>query len=204
MRVSFQLALLAGVASLGPIAARAEEEASASPVLTETLTSGVYALEGGFDVKAGTHVVWQVLTDYEGLPRFVHSVHSSVAQSVGDGGVQVEQHFEGKLLIFTRDLSVLLDVSEHPERGITFRDRAHRDFDDYRGAWQIRELPTGSRVIYLLRAKPHDAIPEFLARGAFKDGAIQMLIELRDEILRRNLSASLSRLDLARQEGGGQ
>ncbi len=179
------LCLLATIGNAG--VARATQDGGADdPVLSETLTSGVYALEGSFQVKAEPSLVWQVLTDYDHLSHFVPSVRTSVATVRLDGGLSVAQQFEVNVLIFSRDMRVRLSIDEEPERRIAFRDTAKHDFDLYQGSWTITKTATGSRVVYLLQARPHEAVPEFVSRGAFKDSALQMLGQLRDEIVRRS------------------
>lgn len=186
MRSPLRLALLAGtVIAFGALAEADEGAVGPSPVLTETLSSGVYALQGSFDVGVRPHVAWQVLTDYDGIPHFVPSILTSVAVKQGAREQVVDQEFEGKALIFTRDMHVRLDVHEQPERRITFRDVALTDFEVYRGSWRIQKTPDGSRVVYLLWAKPKGFAPAGVTRGAFKDAALRMLGELRTEMVRR-------------------
>jgi carbon monoxide dehydrogenase subunit G len=189
MRRFFRIAFLAGAMAFSSLSARADD-AAGNPFMGETEVSGVYALEGGFEVKAGSHVVWQVLTDYDDLPHFVPSVRSSIARTLADGGLLVDQEFEGKALIFSRDMRVRLAVSEQPEHDIVFRDTALGDFEVYAGSWQIQPVGAGTKVTYRLRAQLRSAAPDFIARGAFKSSAVQMLGLLRDEIVRRNLSSS--------------
>jgi carbon monoxide dehydrogenase subunit G len=172
--------------------------------MLESEASGIFALEGGFEVSAGVDVVWQVLTDYDGLPHFVPSVRSSTARKLADGGLLVDQDFEGKALIFSRDMRVRLAVSEHPERGIVFRDTALGDFEVYEGSWEIQQSRGGTKVTYRLRAQLRDAPPEFIARGAFKASAVQMLGLLRDEIVRRNLRSSAVRTQTTPPQGGAR
>ena len=202
MRHFLGIAWLAGGMALGGLSARADEVTPANPFMGETEVSGVYALEGGFEVNAGNHVVWQVLTDYDDLPHFVPSVRSSIAWKLADGGLLVVQDFEGKALIFTRDMRVRLAVSEQPERGIVFRDTALGDFEVYEGSWQLQPTSRGTKVAYRLRARLRDAPPDFIARGAFKGSAVQMLGLLRDEIVRRDLASSAVRTKTTQPESG--
>ncbi len=185
MRSSLRFAWLVGAVTTFGGLARAEEGAAPKPALSESLDAGVYALKGSFDVDAAPHAVWQVLTDYDAMPHFVHSIRTSVAEKPKGKERFVTQEFIGKALIFTRDMHVRLDIREQPERRITFHDVKLEDFDVYRGSWRIQRAAAGTHVVYLLWAKPHGPTPAAIARGAFKDAAILMLTELRGEILRR-------------------
>ena len=71
----------------------------------------------------------------------------------------VDQEFEGKALIFTRDMRVQLDVREQPERRITFRDLALSDFEVYRGSWPHPEDARGSEPSTTFGPSPRAAPP---------------------------------------------
>jgi hypothetical protein len=204
MRRCLWIACLAGGMTFGGLSARSDEATPGNPFLRETEVSSVYALEGGFEVTAASHVVWQVLTDYDDLPHFVPSVRSSIAWKLEDGGLLVVQDFEGKALIFSRDMRVRLAVSEQPERGIVFHDTALGDFEVYEGSWQLQPTGGATKVTYRLRARLRDAPPDFIARGAFKASAIQMLGLLRDEMVRRELSSSAVRTKTTQPESGAK
>jgi carbon monoxide dehydrogenase subunit G len=157
----------------------------AGPFVHEALDSDVYTLQGSFEVAAVPHVVWDVLTDYTHLPHFVPGVLTSIAEPLVDGHRLVSQEFEARVLVFSRDVRVRLDVQEQPEQHVSFRDVSLQDFDLYQGSWSLQPMPGGTRVDYALRAKPRDSFPEVLANGAFKDNGLQMLFRLRNEMLRR-------------------
>ena len=177
-------ALISAAVFAAPLlAARADESA---PALRETLQDGVYQLVGGFEVAADPHLVWAGLTDFDSMPHYVPSIRSSVPETASDGGLVVVQQFEGKAFIFTRTINVRMTIQEQPERQIAFQDVAAKDFDTYQGSWQVQSLDGGTRVVYRLTAKPRGAVPGILGRGAFKDGAVQMLSELRAEMVRRS------------------
>lgn len=202
MRRFLGIAWLTGGMAFGGLSARADEATPGNPFMGETEVSSVYTLEGGFEVKAGNHVVWQVLTDYDDLPHFVPSIRSSIAWKLADGGLLVVQDFEGKALIFSRDMRVRLAVSEQPEHDIAFRDTALGDFEVYEGSWQLQTTGSSTKVTYRLRARLRDAPPDFIARGAFKASAVQMLGLLRDEVVRRDLSSSMVRTKAPQPESG--
>ncbi len=204
MRRFLGIAWLAAGMAFGGLSARAEDAPPGNPFLRETEVSSVYALEGGFEVNARNHVVWQVLTDYDDLPHFVPSIRSSIAWKLADGGLLVVQDFEGKALIFSRDMRVRLAVGEQPERGIVFRDTEVGDFEVYEGSWQLQPTDAGTKVTYRLRAQLRSGAPDFIARGAFKASAVQMLGLLRDEILRRDLASSAVRIKTTQPESGAK
>ncbi|HVE13430.1 MAG TPA: SRPBCC family protein [Elusimicrobiota bacterium] len=142
-------------------------------------------IEGRFSVEASSRTAWQVLTDYEGLPRFVSSMRVSRIAQRRPGGVLLEQEAVAKAYLLSRSVSVLLDVREDPERGLAFEDVSHRDFEFYRGRWRIEGGGAALSVRYELEARRKFAAPGFVARGAFRKNAEALLRQVRAEIARR-------------------
>jgi len=142
-------------------------------------------VEGVFTVDASSMTVWSVLTDYSHMPVFVAGMKQSrVVDRTGDS-LTLEQIATGKFLFFSRDVRVLLKVQEHPNDGITFEDVSHKDFTSYRGSWRIEGEPPAVLVVYSLEATRKFDVPNFIARGIFKKNAENLLVDVRNEILRR-------------------
>ena len=131
-----------------------------------------------------------MLTDFANLPRFVPSVLSSQAEP-GDGGHLVTQELEGKVLLFSRQVHLLLWVRTDGAERLDFQDLSLRDFTRYEGAWSFRAIPAGTRVRYSLRAQPRADLPGPLTGGAFERSALQMLSQLRNEMQHREAVRAL-------------
>jgi len=79
-----------------------------------------------FDAQAVLHLaadertVWQTITDYAGLPRFMPGIRACRVierASTGEGErLVVEQKGEFKMLLFAQSMDVLLDVEHAPMR----------------------------------------------------------------------------------------
>jgi hypothetical protein len=142
-------------------------------------------LEGGFSIEASTSVAWAVLTDYDGMGSFVSSIRSSrLLERRGDVEI-VEQLMRGKAGIFRKPVHLILEVKETSREKISFRDVSKKSFRVYEGAWEIIPLEGRLEVRYFLKAKPDFFAPDFLAISAFKNTAMSLLTEVRNEIASR-------------------
>jgi carbon monoxide dehydrogenase subunit G len=145
-----------------------------------------YIVDAGFDVSAPALVAWQVLTDYEGIGRFVSSIRQSTIKRREAGRVLLEQHGVGRAWIVSLPMHVVLDVREEGQHRLTFRDVCGKSFAMYEGMWQLTTLDSGTtRVTYRLKADPNGRQPAMLARSAIRGSVRKLLDEVRDEILAR-------------------
>jgi hypothetical protein len=159
---------------------------AASPVsLAFQEKNHIYDIDAAFDVAAEPSVVWDVLTGYEHIPKFVGSLKKSeVHEELGPYHFLLEQEFEGGFLFFTKRVRVLLDVHETWYQSINFTDLDHKDFAFYEGSWELTPDPgKGLRITYNLKAKQNFDAP---FAGDYMRGGVQELLEaVRREILRR-------------------
>jgi len=142
-------------------------------------------VEGRCPIDASRSVAWSVLTDYDGIDRFVSSMRDSRVTDRRDDEILVEQTAVGRMFLFSRRLRATLRVHEEPPNRIRFEDTLGRDFKSYRGEWRIEESRDGVQIVYRLHALPAFSIPDFVARGVFRSTARQLLLEVRSEIERR-------------------
>ena len=153
--------------------------------LTVDDARGVCSVHGEFVVQASPDTAWAVLSDYDNIPRFVHSMVSSKAEYLADGRIVVRQQAVGHMFLFSRRVNVQLEVREQPGQWIEFRDVLGKDFTHYVGDWEIAPDSSGTRVIYRLEASPRVAMPSGMRCGLLKHAARDLLDEVRAEILRR-------------------
>ncbi len=176
-------ALWAGVV---PATAADDVEGDADGV-TVSVTRGPAGLkvDGRCLVRAPVSVAWEVLTDYDGITRFVSSIRESRVAGRSDHHVVVEQVAVGRLLLFRKRFRATLFVEETPPTRIRFEDVLGRDFEDYRGEWRIEERPGGVEIVYRVNARPSFSVPDFVARGLFRRTARELLSQVRSEMERR-------------------
>lgn len=143
------------------------------------------AVGGRFHVDLPPSAAWSVVTDYDHIPEFVHSMLSSRSDRRSDGRLLVAQTARGGFFLFHRRVQVLLEIDEEPKRRIGFRDALGKDFEHYDGEWTLEPDSSGTEVRYSLHAEPRSAIPRALCRRVLKRTAAELLTQVRDEMLRR-------------------
>jgi ribosome-associated toxin RatA of RatAB toxin-antitoxin module len=170
------------IASAAP-RAEAMEQADATGV-TVREQDGIYHVAAEFTVAQSAPVVFAVLTGYEQIPRYMPDVRSSRVIERSDGHAVVEQEAVARVMMFTKRVHLVLDVSEGRET-IRFRDRCGKSFDHYEGAWTLSAAgPDRVTVRYELAAKPSFDVPEFLLKRLLKRDAQEMIRRLQDEMTR--------------------
>lgn len=146
---------------------------------------GVYEVRGRFETTAHLDVVWAVLTDYEGIPRFVRSMRESVVEERKGTRLRMRQEAVVGVFPLKRKARLVLDVQERAPERIEFRDLSGQDFRVYRGAWDLAGDSTGTRVAYSLDADPKAAAPGWIGRNMMRRGAEDLLEQVRAEVERR-------------------
>ncbi|HKQ56982.1 MAG TPA: SRPBCC family protein [Candidatus Eisenbacteria bacterium] len=162
-------------------------EAAGAGDVTVQVTRGAAGLEveGRCTVVAPVAIVWEVLTDYDGIDRFVSSMRESRVTERDEHHALVEQVAVGRLFLFSRKFQVTLFVEEFPDTTIRFADALGKDFESYVGEWRIEARPEGVGLVYQVGARPSFSIPDFLARGVFRRTARDLLAQVKTEIERR-------------------
>jgi len=72
-------------------------------------------------IAAPAALVWQVLTDYEGLARFIPGISKSSVREKNGNRVLVDQAGEARFLVFSFPIEVRLEVVEGPPDWVTSR-----------------------------------------------------------------------------------
>lgn len=142
-------------------------------------------VEGRCRINATGATAWRVLTDYDGIERFVSSMRYSRVTRRDNDGILVDQMAVGRVFLFSRRIRTTLRVHEEPPGRIRFEDVLGRDFKSYRGEWRIEETRGAVEIVYQLQARPTFSMPDFVMRGLFRATARDLLAEVRTEIERR-------------------
>jgi hypothetical protein len=148
-------------------------------------TDKTYVVDAAFEVNVPAPIAWEVLTDYEGIGLFVSSIRRSTIKEREPGRVLLEQHGVGRAWIISLPMHVVLDVREHDQRVLAFRDVCGKSFSTYEGAWELSTVAGGTRVTYRLKADPTGRQPAMLAKSAIRGSVRQLLDEVREEMLTR-------------------
>jgi hypothetical protein len=145
---------------------------------------GVYRVAASFSTDHPMAVAHAVLTDYERIPRFMPDVRSSRILERGTGRAVVEQEAVARVLFFSKQVRLVLDVQESPAT-IHFRDRSGASFVRYEGTWTLREHDGHAVIGYELLAEPAFDVPEFILTRLLKRDAGRMIERLQAEIADR-------------------
>ena len=151
----------------------------------ERAVDKAYTVDATFDVNVPASIAWEVLTDYEGIGRFVSSIRQSTIKRREPGRLLLEQHGVGRAWIVSLPMHVVLEVREHGERVLAFHDVCGKSFSVYEGSWELSEIDGGTRVTYRLKADPTGRQPAMLAKSAIKGSVKTLLDEVRKEIVAR-------------------
>jgi hypothetical protein len=133
---------------------------------------GHYKVEASFFVDADTQTAWDILTNYDHIPDFVHSMKISKIEERSTNDLVLRQEGEGSFLFFSKRIHLLMEVHEQPQTNtIIFTDTSHQDFSSYQGTWVI--------------AAQNFSAPAFIASDVVKGNVEDLLQSLKREIARR-------------------
>jgi hypothetical protein len=176
------------VAALLSAAASSVPAASTQPAPVSVRGDrGIYRVAATFATPQPMAVAHAVLTDYERIPRFMPDVRSSRVLERGADRVVVEQEAVARVLFFSRQVRLVLEVQEGPAN-IRFRDRSGQSFIRYEGQWTLREQDGHALIGYELLAEPDFDVPEFILTRLLKRDAGRMIERLQAEIADRALA----------------
>lgn len=175
---------LAGLLLISPSNAL-RANGSQQPDISVREQQGIYRVEATFHVPEPLPVALAVLTDYEQIPRFMPAVKTSVVRDrLADGSVLVEQEAVARLMMFSKRVHLMLEVSTEGHT-VRFRDACGRSFHTYQGIWRMERTDGSTVITYELTARPSFSVPEFLLTRLLERDAKQMIDRLRGEIAAR-------------------
>ncbi len=164
--------------------------------------SGTYSARGSFLVSASVATAWQVITDYEGIPRMAPSLTASRVVHRDGEHVVVEQEAVASVTFFSKTMRLRVEITEDWPREVRFRDLARDDFKSYEGSWTLEETVEGLLVTYGLDVERAFSAPDFLARRFFRKQAEALMRAMHDEISLRAVSeAHTARVSASRRQG---
>ena len=168
---------------LTPGLAAADERNGGAPV-TVTRVDGAYVVHAQFSVSQSAAEVIAVLTDYDGIPRFLPDIRRSVVRSREGSRTTVEQEAVSSVMLFSRRVHLLLEIDESAD-ALVFRDTSGRSFDRYEGAWRLSPSGDATLVRYELQARPAFSVPEFVLIRLFRRDSRETITRIAAEIARR-------------------
>ena len=175
-----QLALAALL--LAPAVAPASGDAGPTVKLHEN-DKGIYVVEASFTAMANPDAAWNVITDYNRIDEFVSSMLSSDVITANPCATLVRQKAEGSFLGISKELDILLQVTPMKGRRILFQEVSGVSFETYYGEWKLEDIGAGQvKVFYTITAEQKMRVPKMLVRHLAKSLALDLLVEVKDEI----------------------
>lgn len=179
LRRSFVVAALMVVSTLSAGAAGSQT----APVSVRR-DGAVYRVAASFVTAQTIEAAHAVLTDYEGIPRYMPDVRTSRVLERDLDRIVVEQQAVARVLFFSKQIRLVLEVREGPV-SIRFRDRSGASFVRYEGAWSLRQESGQAVIDYELVAQPAFDVPEFMLTRLLRRDAGRMIERLQAEITAR-------------------
>jgi hypothetical protein len=164
-----------------------------------------YSIDATADLAADQALVWETLTDYEKLPRFVPGIRSAhVLESYEEEGnagnrrLLVEEAGELRFLFFSRRVRVLLDVRHEPQTRVEARalprphaaDTDEASLNQFEATYTLMPIPGGVRLAYRAHFEPGFALPPILGPLAVRRTMQAQFEAMLAEIDRRRLAPS--------------
>jgi hypothetical protein len=168
------------VSALTPLLQGAATESQSPAIVTVQEESGVYSVSARFHVPQSAAVALGVLTDYEGIPRFMPDIKTSVVLERTAGHALVEQEGVSHFMMFSKRVHLVLDITEASD-ALRFRDRCGRSFASYEGSWTLSSDKGGARIVYELKAQPSFTVPPSVLKRLLRRDSGRMIDSLRLE-----------------------
>jgi ribosome-associated toxin RatA of RatAB toxin-antitoxin module len=182
-RSSVRAMLLLVVALLCAGVARGQASA-AEPDVTIGRDGEAFTVTARFDVPYPVSTVFEVLSDYGDIPRFMPDIKKSIVHERSGGRTLVEQEAVSRVMLFSKRVHLMLEV-ERTSDALRFHDTSRRSFHRYDGSWLVSRQGTRTVVHYRLAADPAFSVPQFLVRRLLERDAYETIDRLRAEMAAR-------------------
>jgi ribosome-associated toxin RatA of RatAB toxin-antitoxin module len=154
------------------------------PAVTIGRDGTSYTVAAEFTVPQPVSTVLEVLSDFEGIPRFMPDIKKSIVHERTETRTVVEQEAVSRVMLFSKRVYLMLEVHRDHDT-LRFRDISQRSFRRYEGTWQVKHQDGQTVVVYRLAADPSFSVPGFLIRRLLEGDAHETIDRLRGEISRR-------------------
>ncbi len=160
------------------------QSAAAEPAVSIGRDGQAYTVTARFDVPHSVTIVFDVLSDYEGISRFMPDIKKSVVhERTGDRTI-VEQEAVSRAMLFSKRVYLMLEVHRTADT-LRFRDTSTRSFHRYEGSWHVSRQGPRTVIDYRLAADPSFRVPSFLIRRLLERDARETIDRLRAEMAAR-------------------
>ncbi|NJD34488.1 MAG: hypothetical protein FIA96_06580 [Betaproteobacteria bacterium] len=179
-----RLAALLLLALSAGMAWPATPDAGSEPLVNVEIKDGVIHTKAEVVIPASTREVWDVLTDFENLPRYISSVSSSKVLARNGNVLRVAQTGKAGFGPFTFEFKTVRELTLTPFD--KFESRFLEGNMKRMDSTTRLESDAGlTRIHYVAEAVPDTALPLGLARSTVESGTREHYKEMTGEVLRR-------------------
>lgn len=141
-------------------------------------------VEAFHELEATPEQAWAVLTDYEGLTRFIPDMTESRVIMRNGNNILVEQKGAASLFLLRRSIEVRLEIVEFPYEWVTSRAVAG-SFKEMDGRYELKTEGGTLRFTYTGRIVPGFWLPGLVETAAVKRAIGRQFTATVKEIQRR-------------------
>jgi ribosome-associated toxin RatA of RatAB toxin-antitoxin module len=136
-------------------------------------------------IEAPIGLVWQVLTDYERLPRFIPGISKSVIRDRRGTTLLLEQSGEARFLFFSFPIDVTLEVTESAPRWVASR-AVSGNVRRMTGRYELTDEPAQRVMLrYTGLIEPDFRLPPLVGVAALRSTVAEQFTAMVAEIERR-------------------
>jgi ribosome-associated toxin RatA of RatAB toxin-antitoxin module len=143
-------------------------------------------ITGTIQIPQPPEIVWQVLTDYEGLADFIPNLAQSRRLEHPSGGIRVEQIGSQRLMKMNFSVRVVLDLEESFPKEINF-EMVEGDLKAFSGAWLLDSCSdagkAGTNLCYRILVHPKITMPVGIIEQRLSQDLKANLVAIRDRVI---------------------
>jgi carbon monoxide dehydrogenase subunit G len=143
-----------------------------------------FAVQATATIGAPVAVVWEVLTDYDHLARFIPGLSLSSVNLRSGHRLQLEQKGEARFLIFSYPIEVVLEVVESPRSSISSR-AIGGNLRRMNGRYDVKNSGSGVSLRYTGELEPAFELPPIIGTLAVRSMVEEQFGAMVAEIERR-------------------
>jgi len=143
-----------------------------------------FAVRAEATVAAPVSMVWEVLTDYDNLSRFIPGLSVSSVNRRSGNRVQLEQKGEARFLFFSYPIEVVLEVLESPSSSISSR-AVGGNLRRMSGRYDLKSTGGGILLRYTGELEPDFGLPPIIGTLAVRTMVEEQFGAMVAEIERR-------------------
>ncbi len=177
------LALAAGMAWA------ATPPAGSEPVVSVEIKDGVVRTRAEVLIPASAQEVWDVLTDFENLPRYISNIAASKVLARNGNVVRVSQAGKAGFGPFTFEFQSVREMTLFPFERFESR-MIEGNMKRFSGTTRLEADAGATRIRYVAEAEPDTVLPLGLARSTIESETREHYAEMTREVLRRKALAA--------------